>query len=59
MHLITENNELRKELRSSRTQAKEYKAQLATCKKSSKSRPNSEDGPKKEPKYEELKKTQD
>ncbi|XP_029007881.1 cilia- and flagella-associated protein 57 [Betta splendens] len=43
--LITEINDLRKELRLLRTQLKEYKAQLATVKKT---RPNSEEGPKKE-----------
>ncbi len=49
MTLITEINELRKELRLLRTQAKDYKTQLATFKKSNKSRPNSEEGPKREP----------
>ncbi|XP_035517008.1 cilia- and flagella-associated protein 57 [Morone saxatilis] len=52
--LIAEINDLRKELRSLRTQVKEYKAQLATLKKSNKSRPNSEEGPKKEPKHEDV-----
>ncbi|XP_029288716.1 LOW QUALITY PROTEIN: cilia- and flagella-associated protein 57 [Cottoperca gobio] len=47
--LITEINDLRKELRLVRTQVKDHKAQLATFKKSNKSRPNSEEGPKKEP----------
>lgn len=51
MALITEINELRKELRLVRTQLKDYKAQLATFKKS---RPNSEEGPKKEPKHEDV-----
>ncbi|XP_044067286.1 cilia- and flagella-associated protein 57 isoform X2 [Siniperca chuatsi] len=46
--LITEINELRKELRLVRTQVKDYKAQLATFKKSNKSRPNSEQGPRNE-----------
>ncbi|KAF1391148.1 hypothetical protein PFLUV_G00038910 [Perca fluviatilis] len=52
--LITEINELRKELRLVRTQVKDYKAQLATFKKSNKSRPNSENGPKKETKHEDA-----
>eukprot|EP00064_Thunnus_orientalis_P003706 superscaffoldBa00000314_g3717 len=52
--LITEINELRKELRLARTQVKEYKAQLAIFKKSNKSRPNSEEGPKKEPTHEDV-----
>ncbi|XP_039971838.1 cilia- and flagella-associated protein 57 isoform X1 [Xiphias gladius] len=52
--LITEINELRKELRLVRTQAKDYKAQLATYKTSNRSRPNSEEGPKKEPKHEDA-----
>uniref|UniRef100_UPI0037E7E14E cilia- and flagella-associated protein 57 isoform X2 n=1 Tax=Semicossyphus pulcher TaxID=241346 RepID=UPI0037E7E14E len=52
--LITEINELRKELCLLRTQVKDYKAQLATFKRSSKSRPNSEDGFKKEPKPEDI-----
>ncbi|KAM9362159.1 cilia- and flagella-associated protein 57 [Symphorus nematophorus] len=54
MTLITEINELRTELRSVRMQVKEYKAQLAALKKSNKSRPNSEDGAKKEPKHEDC-----
>ncbi|KAK2914532.1 cilia- and flagella-associated protein 57 [Channa argus] len=44
--LITEINELRKELRSAKTQVKDYKTQMATMKKS---QPNSEEGLKKEP----------
>ncbi|XP_027141761.1 cilia- and flagella-associated protein 57 isoform X2 [Larimichthys crocea] len=52
MTLITEINELRVELRSARTQAKEYKAQLATFKKSNKSRPNLEERSRQEPKHE-------
>ncbi|XP_056221340.1 cilia- and flagella-associated protein 57 [Seriola aureovittata] len=52
--LITEINELRKELRLVRTQVKDYKAQLAIYKKSNKSRPNSEEGPKKEPEYKDV-----
>ncbi|XP_037639358.1 cilia- and flagella-associated protein 57 [Sebastes umbrosus] len=52
--LITEINDLRQELRSVRTQVKEYKAQLATFKKSNKSRPHSEEGPKTEPKREDV-----
>ncbi|XP_071351144.1 cilia- and flagella-associated protein 57 isoform X2 [Trachinotus anak] len=52
--LITEINELRKELRSVRTQVKDYKAQLAKCKKSNKSHPNSEEDSKKEPKPEDV-----
>uniref|UniRef100_A0A673AT46 Cilia and flagella associated protein 57 n=1 Tax=Sphaeramia orbicularis TaxID=375764 RepID=A0A673AT46_9TELE len=52
--LITEINELRKELRSVRSQAKEYKAQLIVSKKSRQSRPSSEEGPKKEPSHEEA-----
>uniref|UniRef100_A0A3Q1ITP4 EML-like second beta-propeller domain-containing protein n=1 Tax=Anabas testudineus TaxID=64144 RepID=A0A3Q1ITP4_ANATE len=47
--LITEINELRKELRLARTHLKDYKAQLAAFKKS---RPTSEEVPKKEPKQE-------
>lgn len=43
--LITEINELRKELHSLRSQVKDYKAQLATHKRSNKPRPNSVDGP--------------
>lgn len=54
MTLITEINELRKELRLVRTQVKEYKVQLAALKKSNKSRPSSEEGPKKEPKQEDV-----
>ncbi|XP_076604319.1 cilia and flagella associated protein 57 [Chaetodon auriga] len=54
VRLITEINDLRKEQRSLRTQIKQYKAQLATSKKSNKSRPNSEDGPKEEPKHEDV-----
>ncbi|XP_053172243.1 cilia- and flagella-associated protein 57 [Scomber japonicus] len=50
--LITEINELRKELRMVRTQAKEFKAQLAVSKKSNKSRPNSEEAAKKQPAHE-------
>ena len=50
--LITEINELRKELRMVRTQAKEFKAQLAVSKKSNKSRPNSEEAVKKQPAHE-------
>ncbi|XP_070706449.1 cilia- and flagella-associated protein 57 [Pempheris klunzingeri] len=46
--LITEINDLRKELHLVRTQVKEHKAQLAAFKKSNKSRPNSEEGPKEE-----------
>ncbi|XP_070759353.1 cilia- and flagella-associated protein 57 isoform X2 [Enoplosus armatus] len=49
--LITEINELREELRSVRTQVKDYRAQLATFKKSNRSRPNSEEAPKREPKH--------
>uniref|UniRef100_A0A3B4U3G0 Cilia and flagella associated protein 57 n=1 Tax=Seriola dumerili TaxID=41447 RepID=A0A3B4U3G0_SERDU len=52
--LITEINELRKELRLVRTQVKDYKAQLVMYKKSNKSRPNSEEGPKKEPEYKDV-----
>ncbi|XP_040890430.1 cilia- and flagella-associated protein 57 [Toxotes jaculatrix] len=52
--LITEINELRKELRLVRTQVKDYKAQLATYRKSNKSRPSSDTGPKKEPKHEDV-----
>ncbi|XP_034724351.1 cilia- and flagella-associated protein 57 isoform X3 [Etheostoma cragini] len=52
--LITEINELRKELRLVRTQVKDYKAQLATFKRSNKSRPNSENGTKKETKHEDA-----
>uniref|UniRef100_A0A3Q3NES5 Cilia and flagella associated protein 57 n=1 Tax=Mastacembelus armatus TaxID=205130 RepID=A0A3Q3NES5_9TELE len=47
--LITEINELRKELHVVRTQVKDYKGQLSTFKKSNKLRPNSE-----EPKQEDL-----
>ncbi|KAF0035418.1 hypothetical protein F2P81_013176 [Scophthalmus maximus] len=46
--LITEINELRKELCLARTQVKDCKAQLATYKRSNQSRPNSEAGPKKD-----------
>lgn len=52
--LISEINELRKELLSERTRVKEYKAQLATIKKSNKSRPNSQDGARKEPNHEQV-----
>lgn len=52
--LITEINELRKELHSLRSQVKEYKAQLAMLKKSNRPRPNSDDGPRKEPKHEDV-----
>ncbi|XP_034550436.1 cilia- and flagella-associated protein 57 isoform X2 [Notolabrus celidotus] len=52
--LITEINELRKELRLVRIQVKDYKSQLAKIKQSNKSRPNSEDGPKTEPKHEDI-----
>ena len=52
MTLIAEINELRSELRSARIQVKEHKAQLAALKKANKSRPNSVDGTKKEPKPE-------
>ncbi|GLD61367.1 cilia- and flagella-associated protein 57 [Lates japonicus] len=50
--LITEINELRKELRLVKTQVKDYKAQLATGKKFNKSCPNLEERPKKELKNE-------
>lgn len=52
--LITEINELRKELHSLRSQVKEYKAQLAMLKKSNRPRPNSVDGPRKELKHEDV-----
>ncbi|XP_058487898.1 cilia- and flagella-associated protein 57 [Solea solea] len=52
--LITEINELRKELRLVRSQVKDYKAQLITYKRSNKSRPNSEEGPNKEPERENV-----
>lgn len=52
--LIAEINELRKELHSLRSQVKDYKAQLATLKRSTKARPNSVDGPKKEAKHERV-----
>ncbi|XP_033977740.1 cilia- and flagella-associated protein 57 [Trematomus bernacchii] len=45
--LITEINELRKELLLQRTQVKDYKSQLSVLKKSKRSRPNSEEGTKK------------
>ncbi|XP_042364189.1 cilia- and flagella-associated protein 57 [Plectropomus leopardus] len=51
MTLITEINQLRKELRLVRTQVKDFKAQLATFKKPSKSRPKSEP---QEPKHEDI-----
>ncbi|XP_051804483.1 cilia- and flagella-associated protein 57-like [Acanthochromis polyacanthus] len=50
--LITEINELRKELHLLRTQIKDYKAQLTIVKK--KSHPNSEEGPQKEPKLQDV-----
>ncbi|XP_022054738.2 cilia- and flagella-associated protein 57 [Acanthochromis polyacanthus] len=50
--LITEINELRKELHLLRTQIKDYKAQLTNVKK--KSHPNSEEGPQKEPKLQDV-----
>ncbi|XP_049894725.1 cilia- and flagella-associated protein 57 isoform X1 [Epinephelus moara] len=49
--LITEINELRKELHLVKTQVKDYKAQLATFKKSNKSHPITE---KQEPKHEDV-----
>uniref|UniRef100_A0A665U2J0 Cilia and flagella associated protein 57 n=1 Tax=Echeneis naucrates TaxID=173247 RepID=A0A665U2J0_ECHNA len=49
--LITEINELQKELRLVRTQLKEYKAQLAKYKQSNKSRPNSGEDPKNQTKH--------
>ncbi|XP_036955576.1 cilia- and flagella-associated protein 57 isoform X1 [Acanthopagrus latus] len=52
--LISEINELRKELLSERTRVKEYKAQLAAIKKSNKSRPNSQDGARKEQNHEQV-----
>ncbi|KAM7402726.1 hypothetical protein PAMP_017940 [Pampus punctatissimus] len=52
--LITEINELRKELRLARTQVKEYKAQLTIFKKSNKSRPNSEEAAKKQLTHEDV-----
>ncbi|XP_023117095.2 cilia- and flagella-associated protein 57 [Amphiprion ocellaris] len=51
--LITEINELRKELYLLRTQVKDYKAQLTIVKKK-KSHPNSEEGPQKEPKLQDV-----
>ncbi|KAK1901361.1 Cilia- and flagella-associated protein 57 [Dissostichus eleginoides] len=45
--LITEINELRKELLLQRTQVKDYKSQLSVLKKSKRLRPNSEEGTKK------------
>ncbi|KAM9859970.1 cilia- and flagella-associated protein 57 [Aulostomus maculatus] len=47
--LITEINELRKELCQVRTQVKDYKAQVAMVNKSNKSRPSPEDRHKMEP----------
>ncbi|XP_072239030.1 cilia- and flagella-associated protein 57 [Leuresthes tenuis] len=52
--LITEINELRKELRLVRTQAKDYKAQLVILKKPNKSRPNSEEEAGEKPKPEQV-----
>ncbi|XP_034441489.1 cilia- and flagella-associated protein 57 [Hippoglossus hippoglossus] len=52
--LITEINELRKELCLVRTQVKDYKAQLTSYKRSHQLRPNSGEGPKKEPKHEDV-----
>lgn len=48
--LITEINELRKELQSLRSQLKEYKMQLATLRRSIKLCPTSVDGAAKKPK---------
>ncbi|KAK5913161.1 hypothetical protein CesoFtcFv8_002970 [Champsocephalus esox] len=45
--LITEINELRKELLLQRTQVKDYKSQLSVLKKSKRARPHSEEGTKK------------
>ncbi|XP_074529308.1 cilia- and flagella-associated protein 57 [Halichoeres trimaculatus] len=54
MTLITEINELRKELSLVRAQVKDYKAKLAAAKRSKKPRPKPEDGPKEEPKSEDT-----
>ncbi|KAK2862634.1 hypothetical protein Q5P01_002167 [Channa striata] len=51
MTLVTEINELRKELRSAKTQVKDYKTQMATMKKSN---ATSEEGLKKEPKHKDV-----
>uniref|UniRef100_A0A3Q3J5F7 Cilia and flagella associated protein 57 n=1 Tax=Monopterus albus TaxID=43700 RepID=A0A3Q3J5F7_MONAL len=52
--LITEINELRKELFALKTQIKDYKAQLATFKKSNKSRPSSEPSSTQKAKHEDV-----
>ncbi|XP_060925292.1 cilia- and flagella-associated protein 57 [Limanda limanda] len=52
--LITEINDLRKELCLVRTQVKDYKAQLTSYKRSHQLRPNSGEGPKKEPTLEDV-----
>ncbi|KAG7229689.1 hypothetical protein INR49_012736, partial [Caranx melampygus] len=53
--LITEINELRKELHSVRNQVKDYKAQLAMYQKTKKARPHSKEGTEKEPQHEDVK----
>ncbi|XP_008291735.1 WD repeat-containing protein 65 [Stegastes partitus] len=57
MTLITEINELRKELHLLRTQVKDYKVQLAALKKK-KSHPNPEEGAPKEPKQKDIRSPQ-
>ncbi|XP_047437739.1 cilia- and flagella-associated protein 57 [Mugil cephalus] len=52
--LITEINELRKELHLVKIQAKDYKAQLAASKRSYKLRPSSDLGPRRERKQEDV-----
>ncbi|KAM9364883.1 cilia- and flagella-associated protein 57 [Pholidichthys leucotaenia] len=52
--LITEINELRKELHLAKTEVKDYKAQLAVIKRSKKTRPSSEGRANREPKQEEA-----